>query len=41
MTKILSWNNRGLGHPSKFLALGDLIYNEKQEIILIQETKLE
>lgn len=41
MMKILSWNCRGLGHPSKLNALRDLIHNEKPEIILIQETKQE
>ena len=37
--KILSWNSRGLGHPSKLVALKDLIHSEKPEIMLIQETK--
>jgi len=41
MMKILSWNSRGLGHPSKVLALRDFIHSEKLDIILIQETKLE
>lgn len=39
MMKILSWNSRGLGHPSKITTLRDLIHNEKPEIMLIQETK--
>lgn len=39
MMKILSWNSRGLGHPSKISALRDLIHSEKPEILLIQETK--
>ena len=39
MMKILSWNSRGLGHPSKIAALRDLIHNEKPKIMLIQETK--
>ena len=39
MMKILSWNNRGLGHPSKIVALKDLIQSESPEIVLIQETK--
>ena len=39
MIKILSWNSRGLGHPSKSNALKDLIAQEKPSIILIQETK--
>eukprot|EP00253_Pinus_taeda_P034106 PITA_34106 len=37
--KILSWNNRGLGHPSKITALRDLLYSERPEILLVQETK--
>ena len=41
MMKMLSWNSRVLGHPSKVLALRDLIHSEKPDIILIQETKLE
>eukprot|EP00253_Pinus_taeda_P017097 PITA_17097 len=39
MIKILSWNSRGLGHPSKINALKDLIAQEKPSIILLQETK--
>eukprot|EP00253_Pinus_taeda_P036257 PITA_36257 len=39
MMKILSWNIRGLGHPSKVAALGDLILFKKPRIILLQETK--
>jgi len=41
MMKMLSWNNRGLGHPSKKAALKELIQSEKPDIILIQETKLD
>ena len=41
MMKILSWNSRGLGYPSKISALRDLIHSEKPEILLIQETKQE
>ena len=37
--KVLSWNSRGLGHPSKSIALRDLINSEKPEILLLQETK--
>lgn len=37
--KMLPWNSRGLGHPSKIAALKDLIQIEKPEIVLIQETK--
>lgn len=36
---MLSWNSRGLGHPSKIATLKELIQSEKPEIILIQETK--
>jgi len=39
MIKVLSWNNRGLGYPSKITALRDLIQTERPEIVLIQETK--
>ena len=38
MIKILSWNNRGLGHPTKINSLTDLIVQEKPSIILLQET---
>ena len=39
MMKVLSWNSRGLGHPSKTIALRDSINQETPEIILLQETK--
>ena len=39
MMKIISWNCRGLGHPSKTTALKDLIDHEKPGILMIQETK--
>eukprot|EP00253_Pinus_taeda_P022180 PITA_22180 len=39
MMKLLSWNSRGMGHPSKSAALRDLLQTERPEIILIQETK--
>jgi len=39
MIKILSWNSRGLGHPSKVVALRDLIISEKPGIIMLQEIK--
>lgn len=39
MIKILSWNSKGLGHPSKSNALKDLINQEKPTIVLLQETK--
>ena len=35
----MSWNSKGLGHPSKIAALRDLINQEKPKIILLQETK--
>eukprot|EP00253_Pinus_taeda_P017174 PITA_17174 len=38
MIKIISWNSRGLGHPSKTNALKDIINQEKPSIILLQET---
>ena len=37
---VLSWNCRGLRHPSKINFLKDLIKIEKPDILLIQETKL-
>lgn len=37
--KFLSWNSKGLGHPSKSNALRDLINQEKSEFVLVQETK--
>ena len=39
MMKVISWNSRGLGHPSKFVALKDLTEHEKPGILMIQETK--
>ena len=39
MMKILSWNIRGLGNPSKVAALRDLIISKKPTIIMLQETK--
>eukprot|EP00253_Pinus_taeda_P003329 PITA_03329 len=39
MMKLLSWNSRGMGHPSKSAALRDLIQSERPDIILLQETK--
>lgn len=39
MIKILSWNSKGRGHPSKTNALKDLINQEQPSIILLQETK--
>ena len=37
---VVSWNCRGLGHPSQIKFLKDLIKSEKPDILLIQETKL-
>lgn len=39
MMKALSWNSRGLGHPSKITALRDLLHAKRPEIVMIQETK--
>lgn len=39
MMKVLSWHSRGLGHPSKIVALKDLIAHEKAGILMLQETK--
>jgi len=39
MMKILSWNSRALGHPSKVLSLRELIHSENPGILLIEETK--
>lgn len=39
MMKLLSWNSRGMGHPSKLAALRDLLQTERPDIILLQETK--
>ena len=39
MIKVISWNCRGLGHPSKIASLKDLTDHEKPGIIMIQETK--
>jgi len=39
MMKKLSWNIRGLGHPSKVAALRDLIISKNSGIIMLQETK--
>jgi exonuclease III len=37
--KIISWNIRGLNGHSKQKMLQDLIFAEKPDIILLQETK--
>ena len=39
MMKALTWNWRGLGHPSKNLDLKYLLIQEKLDIILLEETK--
>ena len=39
MMKVISWNCRGLGHPSKTAALKDIIDHEKPGILMSQETK--
>jgi len=39
--KLVSWNCRGLGNPSKVEAVKDLLKDEPSEILMLQETKLE
>jgi exonuclease III len=39
--RIVSWNCRGLGNPSKVEAVKDLLKNESPEILMLQETKIE
>ena len=39
--RIVSWNCRGLGNPSKVEAVKDLMKTEPAEILLLQETKIE
>lgn len=41
MTRILTWNARGLGSPFKRRALRDLIHFKHIDIVGIQETKKE
>ena len=39
--RIVSWNCRGLGNPSKFEAVKDLMKTEPTDILMLQETKIE
>ena len=39
--RIISWNCRGLGNPSKVEAVRDLMKAEPADILLLQETKIE
>jgi len=39
--RIVSWNCKGLGNPSKAEAVKDLLKIESLEILFLQETKIE
>jgi exonuclease III len=39
--KLVSWNCRGLGNPSKIEAVKDLLKIDPSEILMLQETKIE
>eukprot|EP00253_Pinus_taeda_P008362 PITA_08362 len=39
--KLVSWNCRGLGNPSKIEAVKDLLKVEPSDILMLQETKIE
>lgn len=39
--RLVSWNCRGLGNPSKAEAIKNLVKSEFPEILLLQETKIE
>lgn len=39
--RLVSWNCRGLGNPSKAEAIKDLLKMEPSDILLLQETKIE
>lgn len=39
--KLVSWNCRGLGNPSKLEAVKDLLKAEPSDILMLQETKIE
>ena len=39
--KLVSWNCRGLGNPSKIEAVKDLLKIDSPEILMLQETKIE
>eukprot|EP00253_Pinus_taeda_P032996 PITA_32996 len=39
--KLVSWNCRGLGNPSKLEAVKDLLKTEPSDILMLQEAKIE
>ena len=39
--KLVSWNSRGLGNPSKVEVVKDILKIETLEILMLQETKIE
>ena len=39
--KLVSWNCRGLGNPSRIEAVRDLLKAEPSDILMLQETKIE
>ena len=39
--RLISWNCRGLGNPSKAEAVKDLLKIEPSDILMFQETKIE
>ena len=39
--KLVSWNCRGLGNPSKIEVVKDLLKAEPSVILMLQETKIE
>ena len=39
--KLVSWNCRGLGNPSKIEAVKDLLKADPSDILMLQETKIE
>ena len=39
--RLISWNYRGLGNPSKAEAVKDLLKIEPSDILMLQETKIE
>jgi len=39
--KLVSWNCRGLGNPSKIEAIKDLLKADPSDILMLQETKIE
>ena len=39
--KLVSWNCRGLGNPSRIEAVRDLLKSEPSDVLMLQETKIE